>query len=125
MEWKIDYLEKDGIVVSKVTGLMDWEQHRKWCKEAFSAARKHNAHKMLNDLRDMVPSFTILQIDDLPKVLKEAGAGPEHRIAAVYDPSSPHSSEFAFFRDVAAITSIKVKLFSSTEEALAWLKSEK
>jgi hypothetical protein len=125
MEWTIDYLEEDGIVFSKVSGLMDWDQHKKWCKEAFSVARKHNARKMLNDLRDMVPSFTILQIDDLPKVLKEAGAGPEHRIAAVYDPSSPHSSEFVFFRDVAAITSIKVKYFSDKDTAIAWLKSEK
>ncbi len=125
MEWKIEYLEEEGVVFSKVSGVMDWDQHRKWCEEAFSVARKHNSHKMLNDLWDMVPNFTILQIDDLPKVLAEAGAVPGHRIAAIYDPTSPHSSEFKFFRDVSVLMSIKVKYFTDAEEALAWLKSEK
>jgi hypothetical protein len=56
-------------------------------------------------------------------MLKEMGVGPEHRIAALHNLSSPHSSEFVFFKDVATLTSIKVKHFSDPDEAIAWLKS--
>ncbi len=71
----------------------------------------------------MVPNFTVLQIDDLPKLLKDMGLGPEYRIAAIYDPSSPHSSEFTFFRNVASILSLQVEHFADKDEGLAWLKS--
>jgi hypothetical protein len=71
----------------------------------------------------MVPDFNILQIDDLPKFMKEeCGVRPEDRIAAVYDESSPHSSEFPFFKNVAFLTSINVKYFPEKEDAIAWLK---
>ena len=124
MEWKIDYLEKDKIVSAKITGVMDWDQHKKFAKEVFPLARKHHSHKVLIDFLEMTPNFTIRQIDDLPNLLTEVGVGPEFKIAAIYDPTSDHSSEFRFFRDVATLMSIKVMHFSSADEAIAWLKSE-
>lgn len=125
MDWKIEYLEKDGIVSAKVAGIMDWDQHKRFAEELYPLAHKHGSHKILIDFRKMTPNFTILQVDDLPKLLKELGVGPEFRIASIYDPSTPHSSEFVFFKNVSTITSIKVKLFSSPDEGLAWLKAEK
>jgi hypothetical protein len=123
MEWKIDYLEEDGIVVSTVSGLMDWEQHKRFAEEIYPLAQKHGSHKILIDFRDVTTSFTILQIDDLPAMLKELGVGPEFKIAALHDPSSPKSSEFKFFRDSATLLSISVRHFTDADEAIAWLKS--
>ena len=124
MKWTIEYLEEDGIVYSKLSGVMDWEQHRKWFTEAFEVARKHGSHKYLNDFLEMVPRFTVLQIDDLPKQLIEIGAGPEDRMAALHDPSAPHHSENVFLKNVASLKSITVRYFTSRDEAIAWLKSE-
>ena len=70
----------------------------------------------------MIPDFTVLQIDDLPKTLKELGVGPDMRIAAIFDPSSPKASEYIFFRNVATIMSLQVEQFSDRKEAIAWLK---
>jgi hypothetical protein len=71
----------------------------------------------------MAPDFNILQIDDLPKFMREeCGVGPEYRIAAVYDESSPHNSEFSFFKNAAFLASINVKYFPEKEDAIAWLK---
>jgi hypothetical protein len=123
MEWKIDYLEKDGIVSAKVTGLMDWDQHKKFAEDLFPFARKHNAHKILVDFLEMTPRFTILQVDDLPGLLKELGVGPEDRIAALHNPSAPHHSENVFFKDAATIKSITVRYFTSKDDAITWLKS--
>jgi hypothetical protein len=123
MEWTIDYLEEGGIVFAKVIGLMDWEQHKKFAAEAFSFAREKGSHRILIDFRNMVPKFSILQIDDLPKLLKEFGVGPEDKIAAVHDPTSPKSGEFTFFKNVATIMSLQVQQFADKDEAIAWLKS--
>jgi len=124
MEWTIDYQEKDEIVCVKTSGLMDWDQHKKFCEEVFPFAIKHGSHKVFIDFRDMVPNFTVLQIDDLPKLLKEVGVGPEFKIAGLYDESSSHSNEFEFFKNASFLESIKVQYFSEKNEAIAWLKSE-
>lgn len=125
MEWKIDYLEEDGIVSAKVTGLMSWEEHKKFAEELYPFAHEHGSHKILIDFLEMTPKFTILQVDDLPVLLKKLGVGPEDKIAALHDPTAPHQKENLFFKNVANIKSIAVKHFASADEALAWLKSEK
>ncbi|MBN2019057.1 MAG: STAS/SEC14 domain-containing protein [Sedimentisphaerales bacterium] len=124
MKWTVYYLEKDGIVLAKAAGLMDWEQHKAFAMEIYPFARKHKTNKILIDFREMVPSFTILQIDDLPRLLKEAGVGSDFRIAALHDPSAPHHSENVFFKNAAAIASIQVRYFTDTDMAIAWLKSD-
>jgi hypothetical protein len=124
MDWTVGYLEKDGIVFSKVSGVMNWDQHKKWCQEAVLLARGHNSHKFLNDLRDMVPNFTVLEIDNLPRILREAGAEPGDKIAALYDTSSPHSSEFTFFKNTSFLEQIKVQYFTDKDKAIAWLKAD-
>ncbi len=124
MEWKIDYLEEDGIVSAKVTGLMDWDQHEKFAEELYPFARKHGSHRILIDFLEMTPKFTILQVDDLPGLLKGLGVGHYDRIAALHNPSAPHHRENIFFKNVASIKSITVRYFTSKDEAVAWLKSE-
>ena len=124
MNWTIEYLEKDGIVEAKINGIMDWEEHRKFAEQVFPLARMKKTNKILIDFREMVPDFTVLQIDDLPKMLKGIGVGPDLKIAAIHDPSSPKANEHVFFRNVATIMSLQVEQFASRKDALAWLKSE-
>jgi hypothetical protein len=124
MKWMIEYLEKDGIVAAKVSGVMNWENHRKFAEELYPFAQKHGSQKILIDFREMAPDFTVLQIDDLPKTLKDFGVGPDLRIAAIHDQSSPKSNEFTFFKNVATITSFHVEQFSDRNEAIVWLKTE-
>jgi len=123
MDWTINYLKEAGIVSAKASGVMDWDEHKKFAEELYPLAKKHGVHKFLIDFRLMQPKFTILQIDDLPNMLREIGVEPGFKIASVYDPASPHSHEFRFFNNVATLLSIRVKQFEDPDEALAWLKS--
>lgn len=123
MDWTIDYLEEERIVSVKASGIMDWNEHKRFAEELYPSAKEHGMHKILIDFRQMQPKFTILQIDDLPRMLTEVGVGPEFKIASVYDPVSPHSHEFKFFNDVATFLSIRVRQFDNPEDAIAWLKS--
>ena len=102
---------------------MNWEEHRKFAEEIYPLARKKGSNRILIDFREMIPDFTVLQIDDLPKLLKEIGVGPDLRIAAIHDPSSPKTGEFTFFKNVATITSLHVEQFSGRDEAIEWLKT--
>lgn len=123
MDWTINYLKEDGIVSAKASGIMDWDEHKKFADELYPLANEHGVHRILVDFRQVQPNFTILQIDDLPRMLGEIGVGPEFKIASVYDPASPHGHEFEFFNNVATLLSIKVKQFTDPDEAVAWLKS--
>jgi hypothetical protein len=123
MKWTIEYLEKDGIVSAKITGVMNWEEHRKFAEELYPFAHKKGSNRILIDFREMVPGLTVLQIDDLPKMLKEFGVGPNLRIAGIYDPSSLKADNHTFFRNVATIMSLQVEHFASRNEAIAWLKA--
>jgi hypothetical protein len=123
MDWTIDYLEKDHIVRVKASGVMDWDEHKRFAEELYPFAKEHGVLKILIDFRQMQPKFTVLQIDDLPDMLRNVGVGPEFKIASVYDPASPHSHEFKFFNNVATLLHIRVQQFVDPDEALTWLKS--
>jgi hypothetical protein len=123
MDWTIDYLKDYGIVSTRLSGVMTWDEHKKFAEELYPFARKQGVHKILIDFRDMTPDFTILQIDDLPKLLIDLGVGPEYKIAAVHDVSSPKKSEFDFFRNVATLMHLRVQQFADKDEAMAWLKA--
>jgi hypothetical protein len=123
MNWTIEYLEKDKIVAAKVNGIMDWDEHKKFAEELYPFAHKKGSHRILIDFREMIPDFTVLQIDDLPKMLANLGVESDLRIAAIHDPSSSKAGEFTFFKNVATITSLHVEQFASREEAIQWLKT--
>lgn len=120
----IEYLEEDAIVLVKLSGLMDFEEHKRFNAEMFSCAREHNAHKFLVSMLDVIPKLTVLEIDDMPKSLIECGAKPEYRIAALHNPPPPYDKQFLFFRNVASLKSLKIKPFTREDEAFSWLKSE-
>jgi len=120
----IDYLEKDAIVLVKLSGIMDFEEHRRFSEEMFSFAKKHKAHKFLVSMLEVIPQLTVLEIDDMPKTLIECGAKPEYRIAALHNPPPPYDRGFVFFRNGASNKSITIRQFTREDEAFAWLKSE-
>jgi hypothetical protein len=123
MKWEIEYLEKDGIVCMETSGPADWEQNRKMCDEALELGRRNGSHKFLVDHRNLEHGLSLLQVDALPGMLKQAGVTAEDKIAVVFDPSSPLSDKFSFFKDVSFIESLQVRLFTDPKEATAWLKS--
>ena len=123
MKWTIEYLEKDKIVAAKINGIMDWDEHKKFAEELYPFAHKKGSHRILIDFREMIPDFTVLQIDDLPQMLTKLGVGSDLRIAAIHDPSSPKANEHTFFRNVATIMSLQVEQFDNREEAIKWLRT--
>ncbi len=124
MDLKLDYLEEDAIVCVKVSGIMDFAEHKRYAEEMLSFAKEHNSHKIFVNMLEMIPRLTTLEIDDLSKTLIECGTTPEHRFAVLHNPPPPHDKGFAFFRNTASLKSITIKQFANKDEVFAWLKSE-
>jgi SpoIIAA-like len=124
MKWEIEHNKKDGILGVKTSGLITWDDNRLMAQEALAAAKHHEIKKVLVDHQLIQANLTILQIDDLPKLFKEIGIGPEYRVAILFDPASPRSGNFTFFENVSIISSLQFRVFSELAEAIEWLKVE-
>ena len=124
MEWETDYLEKDGIVRVKLSGVASWDESRKLTEEAVALGRSKDSYRFLLDNRNLENTLPTLQVDKLPDMLKQAGLTSRDRMALVYESSSPLKETHKFFRNVAFLASLNVNLFTDIEEATAWLKSE-
>jgi hypothetical protein len=124
MEWTIDYLEKDGIVYIRTYGPADWDVNKKMSEEALALGRGKGTHRFLVDHRNLEHGLSILQVDKLPGMLKQIGVTAEDIMAVVYNPSSQMSESFSFFKNASFLESLQVKIFTNSDEAVAWLKSE-
>ena len=124
MEWKIKYLEEDDVVFMETSGPAEWDQNSRMCREALELGRSRGTNRFLVDQRKLEHGFSLLQVDKLPAMFKEIGVTAADRIAVVFDPSSPLSDKFAFFKDVSFIESLQVRLFTSPKDATDWLKSK-
>ncbi len=124
MDWTIDYLKEGGIVHAKMSGLVTWDENKKMDEELFSFARSNGAHRFLLEHSKIEHNLSLLQIDDLPKLLKEFGLGAEDKLAVLVNPSSPYSKELKFFEDVSRLALLQVRHFTDFEQAVNWLKAD-
>jgi hypothetical protein len=143
MDWSIDYLEEDaqsplgGIVSMKTSGPADWDQNKSMSEEALALGRKKGVNRFLVDHRKIEHGLSVLQVDNLPRMLKQIGVTAKDKIAIVFDasPASPDSrsasrggsqlgNAFSFFRDVSFLEGLAVRIFTDTKEATEWLESD-
>ena len=124
MKWEIKYNKKDGIVAVKTSGLITWDENKLMAQEVLAAAKYHTTKKVFVDHRLSKPDLSILEIDELPSLLKQIGVGPEYKVAILFDPASPQSDNFTFFQNVSTISSLQFRVFSESAEAIEWLKAE-
>jgi len=124
MELTIEYLEDEAIVFVKVSGIMDFEEHRKYAEKTLSSAKQHNTHKIFVDMLDMIPQLSAFETDEIVSTLIEFGTTSEHRFAVLHNPPPPLDTGFEFFIDSAAAELLQVRPFKTREDALSWLKSE-
>ena len=123
MEWTIEYLEEEDIVFGKTAGVIDMESIWKYSEEIVAEGRKHGSHKYLTDLRDTTGKLTILEIDDMPKKMRELGVKPESKSAVLLSPEMETQIGFSFFKDLAKINLIRIASFTDKQKAITWLNS--
>ncbi|MFA5252171.1 MAG: hypothetical protein WC454_06270 [Phycisphaerae bacterium] len=124
MDWKIDYLDEHGIIHTKMSGVITWDENKKMSEEVFSFARSKDSHRYLLEHPQIEHKLSFLQIDDLPKLLKEVGLRAEDKLAVLACSCNPCSKELKFFENVSRLASLQVRHFTDFEQAVNWLKSD-
>lgn len=124
MNWSIHHLEEDGVIFAKTQGYATWERHKIFTKSVLETGRQKNVRIFLLDHRGLELGLSTLEIDDLPGILREIGMTAEDRVAILYNPSAPHSSDYKFLENVSRLASLQLEIFPDKEEALAWLRNK-
>jgi hypothetical protein len=123
MEWNIDYLEKDGIIAVKLLSPIGIEKVKELCEEIVSLRDKHNARKYLVDHRGVEILISVLDIDDIPDMLRKIGSDFKGKTAFLLDSAALKNDLFSFLKNVLVLASMQLELFTDEDEALAWLRA--
>jgi hypothetical protein len=125
MKWAVSHLEKDGIVHVNATGNITWNENKKLSEELLAAGRKNKVNLFIVDYQDLSFDLSVLEIDELPNMLRDIGIGPKDRMAILFKPSAAHRSLFSFLRNVLCLKSIPARIFFEPTEAITWLKMQR
>lgn len=124
MRWKIDYIEDQGIIRAKTSGLMSRDDKKKLCEEMLSAGRQKSIKMFLIDQKETSFGLSVLEIDDLPKMFKSIGFDTKDKVAILTNPDGSNKALFSFLQDVFSLSSLKVRVFTDSLEAITWLRKK-
>jgi hypothetical protein len=123
MAWKIEYWKKEHIISAKISGPINLDTLKRFASEIIVALSIHNVTKVLTDYRDVTLDVSILDIYELPKILKKLGYSPRIQIAVVYSEASEQKESFLFYENALRYDGFFHRVFTDLLESLAWLKS--
>jgi hypothetical protein len=122
MKWKIDYVEDQGIIKAKTSGLMSADDKKKLCEEMLAAGRQKNVNAFLIDQKETSFGLSVLEIDRLPEMFRSIGFDIKDKIAVMVNSESSNKPLFNFLQNVFALSSLRLCVFTDSQEAIAWLK---
>jgi hypothetical protein len=124
MTWKIECIENHGIVKIKTSGSMNLQDNKKFSEEALATGRGKNVNAFLVDQQESHFGLSILEIDQIPKIFRDAGFNPSDKLAILVNPESISKDLLKFIEDVFYLSSLQIKIFSDADEAKYWLKEK-
>jgi hypothetical protein len=114
----------EELVQATAKGVLDLVLVTQKATETLQEAALHSSKRFLIDDREASLALDTLQIYELPGTLERLGLSRGARVAVVYTVTSPTAHDFQFFETVAVNQGFHVKLFTSMEPAMEWLKEE-
>ena len=124
MTWTIDFLENIGIVKIKTSGPISLEDKKKLSAEALAAGRQKRINSFLVDNQESHLSLSILEIDQLPKIFREAGFVKNDKVAILVRPDTLAGGVLRFIENVFYLSSLQIRIFSDADKAASWLKEK-
>jgi hypothetical protein len=122
MPYEIDYLEDEQIIILKHTGEATFVDVVERCKKAAELAKKKSATLFFLDCTLMELKSTASELFNLPKLYDEIGVPRESKLALLLAEKSPIAEDILFYETVCQTRGYNVRVFTSYDEAMAWLK---
>lgn len=122
MPWEIKILEKEGLVSSVCSGIMDYNNMIQMFSESIDAGNKYKINRYLADSRKTKHDLSVAEIYMLPKTLKEKGFTSGDKIALLTSKKSVEQGQLHFIETVSDIKDLNLKLFTDKKKAYEWIK---
>lgn len=124
MEWDIQHLPEDNIIVVVNRGTATIEEVTRMNLELAEFSKQHTCHKHLIDFRLVRDMMTTLGIHNLPKDLIDIGYQLQTRVALIRSSDKVALSNFSFFENRCHNSSMpNIKIFTDYDDAYNWLLS--
>jgi len=123
MNWKINYVGDRRIVQVKPSGPMSWDDKKKFGEEALAAGRKRNINAFLLNQKETAFGLSVLEINRLPAVLKNAGFGQKDKVSILLNSDSVKGNLLGFLQNILSLGPLQIKVFIDRRKATAWLKA--
>jgi hypothetical protein len=123
LAWKIEYWQKEHILYAEISGPIYLDTLKRFASEIIVSLSINNVTRVLMDYRDATLEVSILDIYELPNILKKLGYSPGIQIAVVYSEASEKKESFLFYENVLRNAGFVHRVFTDLLESLAWLKN--
>lgn len=125
VDWQIQYLEDHKVVLAIVCGRVTAKSFKDFVKAATQKAAQKRFQNFLADAREVQLDLSVMEIYGLPALLPALGFLRTQHLAVLYDPRSPHAPDFGFLENILYNHGFSMRLFTDSDAALAWLKTQK
>lgn len=121
MAYSVTYLEEFGVVETVYSATTSLEELDQALTETGSVAAEHLCNRFLIDARDQASTGSTFDILKLAEFLASLPPGVIDREAILPPPSAQGMDDIHFFETAARNRGLNALMFTSREEALAWL----
>lgn len=122
MNWKIEYMQQEGVVCVKIAGVFDdVGQNQMMISDGLAEAAKYGATKFLLDNRDLTLKIEITDFYYLPDAYEKLGVSRRYKVAIVLSAVSIKDENWKFYETRAANLGYRHRLFTDPDAALDWL----
>ena len=121
MSYLVEYIKEKGYIFVEITGELSIEILGAMAKEVAEIGKNTQCRTILNDLRNAKLTNKIFDIYSMPAAAQKSGVAPVFKRALIV---GSRAEEFNFLETVFVNQGHLVKMFSTPEEAEAWLFSK-
>ncbi len=118
MKYKIEYNSDKKYVTANIEGDIELEPLKQFISDTADFLKRHDCHRVLHDFRSASVNMTIIEIDEVPKLVTHFGINDSFKRALVI---SDDFKKYNFFESTSRSKRQNVKIFTSYSEAKQWL----
>jgi hypothetical protein len=122
MEWEVDTLIDNKIMVVKNYGNMNIDQINRLTRDVIVKAKKTQLDKILVDHTEMTLVASVINIYEYVKEMSNS-LKRNAKIAVLISEKNSNKEDYRFYETACINNGFFVRVFSSKEDALYWLAS--
>ncbi len=125
MPYKINYIEKSGIVIIENKGELTYDELVNQSKEAIILAKDKNSQLFLSDFSNVKVQANTFKLLKFPEIYEQYGMNRNSKIAVVVTNVELKTDELRFYETICINRGWQIKIFLKREHAFEWLEGEK